>query len=142
MSARTPQQCIIDACEAEFDHNKSDCSGFVKDVAKDILDINLSGQANDIVDQIQRAPWIRVKDGAEAKSKADAGFFVIGGLKDNPNGHVVVVVQGPLAPQGKYPTAYWGKLNGIGKKKATINWAWDEDDRDCVIYACRVAHVK
>jgi hypothetical protein len=29
--------------------------------------------------------------------------------------HVVVVVDGPLA-HGKYPTAYWGSLHGIGKK--------------------------
>jgi hypothetical protein len=133
MASPTAQQSIITACESAFDAWKSDCSGFVKAVAS-FLGITLSGQANDIVDQIQKAPWTGLQDGVQAKNKADLGFFVIGGLKDQPNGHVVVVVQGPIA-HSKYPTAYWGKLGGTGKKNTTINWAWDEHDRDQVIYA-------
>jgi hypothetical protein len=134
MATPTKQQRIIDACRTNFDQWKADCSGFVKAVAA-TLGLTLSGQANEIVDKIKKAPWIVLKDGVDAKNKADLGFFVIAGLKDQPFGHVVVVVQGPLA-HSKYPTAYWGKLGGIGKKNTTINWAWDEDDRDRVTYAC------
>jgi len=131
----TPQQTIIDTCEAEFDAHSDDCSGFVKAVAND-LGITLTGMADDIVDEIQTAPWTTLADGIAAKAQADSGWFVVGGLKDTPHGHVVVVVQGPLA-HGKYPTAYWGRLGGTGMKNTTINWAWNAQDRDKVIYACR-----
>jgi hypothetical protein len=133
MPTPTAQQRIIGACESAFNTWKSDCSGFVKAVASS-LGTTLSGQANDIVDQIQKAPWSLLQNGIQAKNNADLGFFVIGGLKDHPHGHVVVVVQGPLA-HSRYPTAYWGKLGGTGKENTTINWAWNEEDRDRVIYA-------
>jgi hypothetical protein len=140
MSIPTPQQRIINACEAEFAAHISDCSGFVRAVAQD-LRAALHGLANEIVDQIHSAPWVVLKDGIEAQKKADAGYFVVGGLKDNPHGHVVVVVQGPLDPSHhKYPTAYWGSLLGSsysGKKK-TVNWAWSAADRDRVTYTYRV----
>ena len=126
----------VNACEANWEDHKADCSGFVKAVASD-LGVTLTGQANDIVDQIQIAPWVLLgKDGVAAKQKADAGLFVVAGLRDAPNGHVVVITPGPLDPNNsKYPTGYWGRLHGVGRKATTINWAWDEDHRDNVIYA-------
>nr|WP_294553793.1 hypothetical protein [uncultured Rhodopila sp.] len=127
----TPADQIIAACERDWDTWRSDCSGFVKAVAAD-LGVFLSGQANDIVDAIA-ARWKPAKDGVEAAARAADGKFVIGGLKDQPNGHVVVVVKGPLN-RGKYPTAYWGQLGGIGEKETTINYSWGADDRDKVAY--------
>ena len=137
MNGTSPQQQIINACETEFPNHTTDCSGFAKAVASD-LGIVLTGMANDIVDQIGAAPWTALTDGIDAKSKADLGNFVVGGLKDNPHGHVVVVVQGPIdAAHQKYPTAYWGSLKGaqFAAKDKTVNWAWDSTDRDNVIYA-------
>ena len=137
MTVTTPQQQIINACEAEFQQHIADCSGFVKAVARD-LGITLNGMANNIVDEIQAAPWTLLADGIAAKGQADAGSFVIGGLKDNPHGHVVVVVQGPIdSTHGKYPTAYWGSIRGaaFAAKDKTVNWAWDAAERDSVIYA-------
>lgn len=128
----TTQQRIINACEVEFNAHDNDCSGFVRAVSRD-LGVTLTGLANDIVNEIQAAPWTTVSNGVQAKAQADSGFLVIGGLKDDPHGHVVVVVTGPLAA-GKYPTAYWGRLGSIGKKNTTINWAWNPQDRDKVIY--------
>jgi hypothetical protein len=133
MADPTAQQKIVDTCEAHFDAHSHDCSGFVKAVASG-LGIVMTGMADDIVDEIQTAPWTALADGVAAKAQADLGFFVIGGLKDTPHGHVVVVVQGPLA-HGKYPTAYWGRLGGTGRKNTTINWAWNAADRDRVTYA-------
>lgn len=134
----TPQQTIINTCEADLDAHIADCSGFARAVASD-LGITLTGMANDIVDQIQAGPWQPIADGIAAKASADAGNFVIGGLKDTPHGHVVVVVSGPIDPaHNKYPTAYWGSLKGAqfsGRNK-TVNWAWDAAQRDQVIYAC------
>lgn len=120
-------------CEKHWGFYKNDCSGFVKAVAKD-LNVMLTGQANDIVDQIQKKPWIVLKDGKEADKDARLGKFVIGGLKATGNGHVVVVVPGVLA-HGKYPTAYWGSIAGLGRKKTTINYSWRVSVRDEVIYA-------
>jgi hypothetical protein len=134
---------IIARCEAVWDANKSDCNAFAKAVATG-FNVTLNGQANDIVDQIQtESGWTKLTDGVAAKSAADQGQLVIGGLKGSDmipaeaHGHVVVVVSGVLA-NGKYPTAYWGKLNGVGRKNTTINYAWKAGDRDKVVYAARV----
>lgn len=132
---------IIDVCENEWPANKGDCSAFVKDVTS-VFGITLTGQANDIVEQVRSDGWTQLEDGKAAKSAADDGLLVIGGLRGDEqktpteNGHVVVVVSGPLA-NGLYPTAFGGKLNGTGEKSKTINWAWRSGDRDNVIYGCR-----
>jgi len=132
---------IKQACESCFEANKDNCSGFAEAVA-DTFDITLTGQANDIADEIRQAGWQLLSDGAEAKEKADAGCFVVAALKGADNvppqehGHVAIIVSGPLA-QGKYPTGYWGTLGGTGMKNTTINYAWNKDSRDKVIYASR-----
>ena len=133
----TPQD-VIAACEAEWEAHKSDCSGFAKAVAAQ-LNVTLNGLANDIVDEIAAVPWTQLADGPSAAACAGAGQFVLAALKGanqvvpDAHGHVVVVVQGPLA-DGRYPTAYWGKLGGVGAKDQTINWAWRAGDRDNVVY--------
>ncbi len=132
---------VIQACEAEWPKDKTDCSAFVRDVAGR-LGVTLTGNADSIVDEICGAGWERLHDGVAASHAADAGRLVIAGLKGGDqeipsvHGHVVVVVSGLLA-NGKYPSAYWGRLGGIGDKNKTINWAWRAGDRDHVIYAAR-----
>jgi len=134
-------QRIINTCEADFDANNDACNNFLIAVASD-LGITLNGLADDIVDQIQGNGWAVLVDGPDAKAKADLGWFVVAGLKGADNvppqdhGHVAVIVTGPLA-NGKYPTGYWGMLDGQGKKNTTINWAWNAASRDLVIYAGR-----
>lgn len=129
---------IIDICEDEWPANKGDCSGFVKDVAAK-FGVNITGQANDIVDQIRSAGWTTLDGGKAAKNAADEGKFVIGGLRGDEqeapsvHGHVVVVVSGPLA-KDLYPTAYWGTLGSTGERAKTINWAWKAADRDKVFF--------
>ena len=135
-------QDIINECENQFEANKSNCSGFVIAVVNK-FGIQLTGQADDIITQIETTGWTVLADGVDAKNKADAGLFVIAGLKSadhNPprtNGHVVVIVSGSLA-YNKYPTGYWGTLGGIGKKNTTINYAWNTSDRDHVIYSAKI----
>ncbi len=131
-------QKIIDACEKYWDENSGNCSGFVKSVATG-LGIILSGQANDIVDFIKdNNNWYDVNSGSDAMLWAEAGYLVVGGLKGSDqakpsaNGHVVIVVPGPV--DRTYPAAYWGSLGGTGKKKTTVNYAWSKADRDNVIY--------
>jgi hypothetical protein len=134
---------IIEVCKANWDTHKSDCSGFVKAVAT-ALGIGTFGpddNADSIVDKLNAAAdWTALTpgDGLAAKSKADAGSFVVAGLKGanqvqpDTNGHVVVIVSGPLDRQ--YPTGYWGQLGGVGAQAKTINWAWRAGDRDRVGY--------
>jgi hypothetical protein len=131
---------VRDACEACFNANADDCSGFVRAVATQ-LGVDLEGQADQIVDTIRYANgWTRLPDGIAAAQNAAAGELVIAGLKGSEqakpdlHGHVVVVVAGPLA-DGQYPSAYWGRLGSGGRKDRTINWAWKAEDRDRVSYA-------
>src|SRR5664279_4261828 len=93
---------IANTCKNKFEANKGNCNIFAIAVAAE-FDIVLSGIADDIVDEIQAAPWTRLTNGIEAKNKADDGWFVIGGLKvadtvpganraPVTHGHVVVVL--------------------------------------------------
>jgi len=122
---------VKEICEEEWDGHKADCSGFVKAVAHR-LGLLLSGQANDIMRHL-RSNWNRAAHGKDASEKAAAGWLVVAGLEARPNGHVVVVVPGPLN-RGKYPTAYWGRLGRSGSKNQTINWSWSQSDIEMVAY--------
>jgi hypothetical protein len=131
---------VREACKACFAAHKNDCSGFAKAVAAR-LGVPLSGLANDIVDRIMAGGrWTPLEDGVAAAESAEAGKFVIGGLKGSEqshpsaHGHVVVVVGRPLAREA-YPSAYWGRLGGVGKEDTTINFAWNTADCDNVFYA-------
>lgn len=139
---------IITICKDVFSATQGDCNKFVKAVAARVNDTTFAAgdNADAIVTKLRTAGgWTRHgKDGPAAKIAADAGKFVIGGLRSadhNPprnNGHVVVVVAGPLA-QGKYPTACWGSISnppGPALEK-TVNFSWNAADRDNVEYFSR-----
>jgi hypothetical protein len=92
---------ILRACEKHWDAHKDDCSGFVKAVAAE-LGIALTGQANDIYEQIQRSPWsviARGKRGGEHAATAGiaagyGGKFVVGASRNSSgHGHVAVIVE-------------------------------------------------
>ncbi len=126
-----PTISVKDACKKEWPTWKADCSGFLKAVAGDV-GIKLSGPANDIIDAMGRPPWVQLgKDAAKAVSYLSTGYLVVAGLKATPNGHVVVIVAGPAVP---YPFGYWGRLDGVGRENASINWAWNHTDLPNVQY--------
>lgn len=135
---------IIAVCQNDYAANSGDCNAFVKAVDSDLgfTDFSKADNADAIVTKLQTsAQWFQLADGVAAKTAADGGSFVIGGLRstdfDPPrvNGHVLIVVSGPLA-QGKYPTAYWGSLGGpaSGPVGATVNFSFAAPDRDRVLY--------
>lgn len=133
-------QVVRAACEAEWEGHKSDCSGFVRAVAAR-LGAEVVGNADAITTALSAgAPWSTLQDGPAAAAAARQGRIVVAGLRGadqvtpDANGHVVIVVDGKLNRE-KYPHAYWGKLNGVGAKDQTINFAWKETDRDHVVYA-------
>jgi hypothetical protein len=133
---------VIAACEACYEANKGDCSAFARAVAGQ-LGVTLTGDADDIVVTLRTSPdWVKLTDGEAAARSAHDGKLVIAGLKGSeqaqpdPHGHVVVVVDGPLAHEA-YPTAYWGSLGGQPGKAETLNYAWTPADRDRISYAAR-----
>lgn len=135
----TKAEEIINACENNFEANKSDCNAFAKAVAT-VFGVTLTGNANAIVDQIQGAGWTVLANGIDAKAKADAGFLVIAGIKGadytppRSNGHVAVVVLGPLV-NVKHPTGYWGQLGGVGKKNTGLNYSFNAASFDDVVFS-------
>jgi hypothetical protein len=95
--------------------------------------VQLVGRANQIIDFLESSPaWENLgATPATATLRANGGRLVIGGLKQQPNGHVVIVVKSaPL----NYPVAYWGRLGAVGRKNTTINWSWNNTDRPMVHY--------
>lgn len=141
-SEATDPQTIINACEDKYEANKNDCNAFLKAVATElgVTTFQAGDDADAIVQRmIDSADWKGVADGPKAKEAADAGSFVIAGLKGadhtppRTHGHVAVVVKGPLA-QSKYPTAYWGSLGGSPGRNKTLNFSWSTADRDNVEY--------
>ena len=120
-SATTDTKDIVKICENNWNKWKHDCSGFLKAVASD-LGISLSGNANMIIDTMNRAPWTQLDDDKDSAVKyASLGYLVVAGLKEKNHGHVVVIVPGPSDP---YPNGYWGQFGGTGRKNARISLSW------------------
>ena len=131
---------VREVCEKQWQAHHADCSGFARAVGKD-LGVTLTGQANDIVGTLRPGnAWRKLPDGIAAAKSARAGKLVLAGLRGDEqfapshHGHVVVIVDGPLA-HGRYPSAYWGQLGGSGARFQTLNWAWTQHDRDRITYA-------
>jgi hypothetical protein len=122
---------VIAACERCWDDYQEKSAGFVKAVARE-FGIRLTGTPNEIIDQIRQEPWTVILSSRDAAAKAETAL-VLAGLKDKEEGMVVVVVPGPLALQ-RYPSAYWGQAGG-GRKRSTLNLAWDEHGRDRLTYS-------
>jgi hypothetical protein len=135
---------VIASCTTHLDENKGDCSAFVRAVA-DALGFELSGQANDIYQQISAPPWIRIGIGTATAAglAAGEGKFVVAALAARPNGHVAVVVDYRNAFDSYAPVdrdkavAFWGKLNSVGKEYTRITRSWTADDLKKVLYAYR-----
>jgi hypothetical protein len=132
---------IVAACEACFTAHRNDCSGFARTVGARV-DVPLAGLANDIVNTLRAGgQWQTLANGIEANKQAEAGAFVIGGMRGDEqvnhdiHGHVVVVVGGAPLAHGRYPAGWWGSLGGHPGQNETVNYAWTEADRDRVTYA-------
>lgn len=110
---------VMEACEAEWNAWKHDCSGFVRAVAKR-LGVQLIGNANTIIDTLTldtSCKNLGCTPGLAIQA-ANQGRLVIAGLKDKPNGHVVVIVK---SPPRSLPVGYWGQLGKVGQKNESIS---------------------
>jgi hypothetical protein len=145
-------QKVIDACnDAWNDDTKADCNKYLKAVAATLghPDFGAGENANAIAADLADSNWLSTNgwsalaDGAAAKEEADKGRFVVGAISGGNyvppvgNGHVVVVVSSADLHNGKYPYAYWGKLNSVGEENAPVTRAFNSASVDKVIYAAR-----
>src|SRR5262245_59037304 len=93
-------ESIVQACEERWDaeffkgtKNSANCSGFLKDVAKQLGIILTPGaRADDLVGEFGKAPWVPIvapestmqcvlPSSILARNKAALGSFVVAGLK-------------------------------------------------------------
>lgn len=126
---------VVDACEASWDANKSDCNKFLKTVAASIAvnDFTSNMNADAIIAHLEGEPagWKKLQQGDHmgAHVKAKGGAFVVVGLTSTDmgrdNGHVTVVTAGSMVFSGmdkiSYPRGYWGTLGATGKKCSGMN---------------------
>ena len=132
-------QEIVDACKKHYPMHSGDCSGFVRAVTAE-LGHPVSGTANGIMNELASSSAWQSIDRAAAIEAVKTGALVIAGLKSqdhNPprnNGHVVIVVDGPLY-RGTYPLVWGGSIgNAQSKGTKTVGEVWNRSDRDAVKY--------
>jgi hypothetical protein len=100
---------LSDACHAAFKANKTSCSHAVWDVIKAVHDDKHTyRQANELVDWM-KTNWTSVTLDS-ALQAANSGAVVVGGKKEDSNGHVVVVFPGDKIKNGGYQYL-WKKKN-------------------------------
>lgn len=120
------------------------CNFFAIEVAHR-LGVVLSGRADQIVDTLRAAPWTLLADGIAARDAAAQGKLVLVALKSGDfsppqtQGHVAVVVPGPLNPGGWAPAGYWGStdpsVRDLGGSGLPISRCFTAGVRDKLVYA-------
>lgn len=144
---------LLDQCQRSWSEefipglrNSGNCSGFLKSVAAG-LGVKLPGELNadGLVAHLERH-WRPLPSGEAAAAQAAAGWLVVAGLaslRHTPprrNGHVAIVVAGPLY-RGKYPRVWCGSLGGAQSRgEKSVGEVWNRTDRDAVSYhACALS---
>src|SRR5690349_8850909 len=131
---------IVAACRKHYAAHKNDCSAYVRAVTAE-LGHPVSGNANGIMNELASATdrWEKI-DRAAAVAAVTTGALVIAGLKSsehNPprnNGHVVIVVEGPLY-RNTYPLVWGGSIgNAQSQGTKSVGEVWNRSDRDAVLY--------
>jgi hypothetical protein len=133
----TTRETILAACQRHYNAHRDDCSAYVRAVSAD-LGYPLSGNADAIVTHLS-SNWTRLTR-EEAIAAVERGQFVIVGLRsgdhDPPrnNGHVAVVVHGPLY-HDKYPPVWGGSIGSAQSRgNKTVGEIWRRTDRNDVLY--------
>jgi len=109
---------VVAACETELQssRNRMACNYFVQAVcARFGLETAVAGNANAIAARIGGSPFIPLATSADAAAKAASdGYLVIAAAAGTADGHVAIIVPGPLKTyaSGTWPLGYWGALTG------------------------------
>lgn len=131
---------IVAACRNNYAAYSNDCSAYVRAVTAE-LGHPVSGNANGIMNELANATatWENITRSA-AVTAVQTGALVIAGLKSSNhtpprnNGHVVIVVDGPLY-RGIYPLCWGGSIgNAQSRGTKSVGEVWNRTDRDAVLY--------
>jgi len=87
-------------------------------------------------------------NGPAARDAAAQGKLVLAALKSTDltqprtEGHVAIVVVGPINPMGWAPAGYWGSTDPEvaenGGDGSSISLCYPREDKDKIVYAARV----
>jgi hypothetical protein len=142
----TPAEHLTEAAKAAYDSYSRDCSHAVWAVLKDVVNPDEPYRtANEPMAHVARpgSGWRQVTSLQEASDLANAGKVVVGGLAvPRGNGHVLIVMPGPMQPAGGfggihrteilYPPSMSGSLSGwqgaMSRGQRTVRDAWSNDD--------------
>lgn len=131
---------IVAACRNNYAAFSNDCSGFVRAVTSE-LGHPVSGNANGIMNELANATstWEPITR-QQAVDAVKTGALVIAGLKSSDhtpprnNGHVVIVIDGPLY-RDTYPLCWGGSIgNAQSRGNKSVGEVWNRTDRDAVLY--------
>lgn len=107
--------------------------------------VTISGTADQIVAAMESSPvWTVLSDGEAARDAAARGMLVLAGLPsaayDPPRheGHLAVVVPGPMNPAGWAPAGFWGSSDpavaAIGGSGSPISNCFSAGLKDKILY--------
>src|ERR1700743_1457403 len=98
-----PAKNLNNICVLAYAKNIGNCSGAVRMIAREMGYELPVVPANQLIDYFENPvnKW-RVINETEAQTAADANKLVVAGKKENPNGHVVVVMPGGKIFNGGY----------------------------------------
>jgi hypothetical protein len=95
-------QSLAVFCQNAFNSYRNSCSHSVWYVVKKYRPEQPYMTANSLIDYLSNNPDWQEVDIKETAQLASEGILVVGGLKGNENGHVVVVYPGQEIPRGGY----------------------------------------
>ncbi len=100
-ATRSAVEALKAACHAAYRAHPGSCSNAVHAIVVHLVDPDFTYQpANAMIDTL-RGSWTAV-DAEAAGALAARGEVVVGGRKDTPNGHVIIVYPGAPKPCGGY----------------------------------------
>ena len=100
-AVRSAVAALQAACHAAYRAHPGSCSNAVHQIITHLVDPDFVYRpANAMIDELRRS-WTAV-DADTAGRLAARGEVVVGGRKDSPNGHVIIVYPGAPKPRGGY----------------------------------------
>lgn len=133
---------LLKACDAAYVTYESNCSGFLKEVCRQLGVVIDQGNADAIADYLA-ANWTGLDNHAAAKQAVDTGKLVVVALESTDsnkepkpsNGHVAIVLPVELYRQ-TYPKVYCGGMSTYGRSQGdkSVGEIWAKVDRDSVNY--------
>lgn len=105
----TPVETLQQAADEAYEKHPGSCSHAVWHVIKAFVPEQPYKTANALVDFLENDKRWKAVPVAELAERASRGELIVGGMKTQPNGHVIVVYPGQAKPAGGYAYTSGGK---------------------------------